>query len=338
MKTRQPIIIAGETIEAGEERCIKLSLAMLYTSTPIEVPVYVVHGKKEGPILFITAAIHGDEINGVEIIRRLRHSPQIKRLRGTLITIPVVNVYGLILHSRYLPDRRDLNRHFPGSEQGSMTSKLAKLLMTEIVTHSTHGIDLHTGALHRSNYPQIRFSQQSVKSALMAQAFAAPIIVPSNLRDGSLRHATENLDIPMIVYEAGEALRFDNFAIKLGVQGILKVMVYLKMLAPSQGMHVAKAKLPPVIAKTTVWVRALRSGMVIESKLLGAKISQGELLCMIADPLGNNEIGVCSPFDGVIIGKTNIPLVNEGDALFHIALFEDWNNLEWPLDNPDEWE
>lgn len=178
MNRRQSITIAGEVIKAGESRCVKLSLAMLYTSSPIEVPVYVFHGKKAGPILFITAAIHGDEINGVEIMRRLHHAPQIKRLRGTLITIPVVNVYGFMLHSRYLPDRRDLNRQFPGSEHGSMASKLAYQIMTEIVEHSTHGIDLHTGAIHRSNYPQIRFNQQSVDSELMAEAFATPVIVP----------------------------------------------------------------------------------------------------------------------------------------------------------------
>lgn len=338
MTKRKSITIANEVIKAGESRCVKLALAMLYTSTPIEVPVYVFHGKKEGPILFITAAIHGDEINGVEIIRRLHHAPHIKRLRGTLITIPVVNVYGFMLHSRYLPDRRDLNRQFPGSEQGSMASKLAHLIMTEIVEHSTHGIDLHTGAIHRSNYPQVRFCQQSEQSALMAEAFATPVIVPSNIRDGSLRYATDNINIPMIVYEAGEALRFDEFAVKMGVRGVLKVMKYLDMLSPSQGKHMSKKKSEVALAKSTFWIRAEASGMMLECKALGAKVSKNELLCLIVDPLGDNKVRICSPCEGLIIGKTNIPLVNEGDALFHVALFEDWDGLQLPTDNPEDWD
>ncbi|HHF7346347.1 TPA: succinylglutamate desuccinylase/aspartoacylase family protein [Legionella feeleii] len=338
MTTRQPIVIANESIKAGQSRCVKLSLSMLYSSTPIEVPVYVFHGKKDGPVLFVTAAIHGDEINGVEIIRRLHHSPLLKRIRGTLLTIPVVNVYGFILHSRYLPDRRDLNRQFPGREQGSMASKLANLLMTEIVEHSTHGIDLHTGAIHRSNYPQTRYSHQCAQSAALANAFAAPVMVPSNMRDGSLRHATDNLDIPMIIYEAGEALRFDELSIKLGVRGILKVMTYLEMLSPSQRRPLARTQPEVAVAKSTFWVRAAESGMVIESKLLGTKIHKDELLCLIVDPLGTNKVKICSPCDGLVIGKTNIPLVNEGDALFHLALFEDWDSLQLFAENQENWD
>lgn len=338
MNTRQAIIIADEVIKAGQSHCVKLSLAMLYTSTPIEVPVYVFHGKKEGPVLFVTAAIHGDEINGVEIIRRLHHVPQIKRLRGTLITIPVVNVYGFFLHSRYLPDRRDLNRQFPGSEKGSMASKLANLIMAEIVGHSTHGIDLHTGALHRSNYPQIRFSEQCSQSAKLAEAFAAPVMVPANMRDGSLRSATDNLAIPMIVYEGGEALRFDELTIKIGMRGILNVMTHLEMFSPSQRRLSKKSSPISAVAKSTFWVRATVSGVMIKNKSLGEKVSKGELLCLIIDPLGDNEVKISCPYEGLIIGKTNIPLINEGDAIFHLALFEDLDNLQLPTDNPDDWD
>ncbi len=336
MKTRGSIDIAGETFKAGEARCVKLAMAMLYTSTPLEIPVYVFHGKKDGPVLFITAAIHGDEINGVEIMRRLHNTPHIKRLRGTLITIPVVNVYGLMLHSRYLPDRRDLNRQFPGTIKGSMASQLANLIMTEIVEHSTHGIDLHTGAIHRSNYPQIRFSDENIVSEQMAEAFAAPVIVTSNIRDGSLRHATENLNIPVIVYEAGEALRFDELDIKIGVHGILRVMAFLGMLPPSVVKKISKKRLLTSKAKSTFWVRALASGVMIHTKPLGYKISKDEILCMIADPLGNKEVKISCPFDGLIIGRTNIPLVNEGDALFHIALFENLENIQLQTQNPED--
>ncbi|CEK11436.1 succinylglutamate desuccinylase/aspartoacylase family protein [Legionella hackeliae] len=341
MKKRASIVIANETIKAGQSRCVKLSLAMLYTSTPIEIPVYVFHGKKEGPVLFVTAAIHGDEINGVEIIRRVHHAPQLKRLRGTLITIPIVNVYGFFLHSRYLPDRRDLNRQFPGREKGSMASKLANLIMTEIVEHSTHGIDLHTGAIHRSNYPQTRFSHQCEQSAVLAEAFGAPIMVAANMRDGSLREATDNMDIPMIIYEGGEALRFDELAIRIGVRGVLNVMTFLQMFSPSQSKMRKRRKRKDeisTIAESTFWVRASESGVLINCKSLGEKVSKGELLCTIVDPLGDNEIKVKSPCAGVIIGKTNIPLVNEGDAIFHIALFEDLRNLQLPDDDLDDWD
>lgn len=331
MNKRKSITIANEIIKAGQSRCVKLSLAMLYTSTSIEIPVYVFHGKKEGPILFVTAAIHGDEINGVEIIRRLHQTKRVKRLRGTLITIPIVNVYGFFLHSRYLPDRRDLNRQFPGREKGSMASRLANLIMTEIVAQSTHGIDLHTGANHRSNYPQIRFSQQCEQSAKLAEAFTAPIMVASNMRDGSLREATDNLNIPMVVYEGGEALRFDELTIKIGVQGILNVMAYLNMFSPSQGKLKKKKNLfASTIAESTCWVRSTESGMIIKSKLLGEKVNKGELLCYVIDPLGENQIKITSPCEGVIIGKINIPLVNEGDAIFHIALFNNLERLELP--------
>ncbi|KTD13304.1 succinylglutamate desuccinylase/aspartoacylase family protein [Legionella jamestowniensis] len=338
MKIRAPIIVADEAIKAGQSRCVKLSLTMLYTSTPIEIPVYVFHGKKEGPILFVTAAIHGDEINGVEIIRRLHHAPQLKRLRGTLITIPIVNAYGFFLHSRYLPDRRDLNRQFPGREKGSMASKLANLIMTEIVEHSTHGIDLHTGAIHRSNYPQTRFSHQCQQSAILAEAFGAPIMVAANMRDGSLREATDSLGIPMIIYEGGEALRFDELAIRIGVRGILNVMTYLQMFSPSQRKLRKRKGMFSAIAESTFWVRASESGMMIKCKSLGAKVDKNELLCTIVDPFGDNEIKIKCPCAGVIIGKTNIPLVNEGDAIFHIAVFEDLSNLQLPEEDIEDWD
>ncbi|RMX05572.1 succinylglutamate desuccinylase [Legionella jordanis] len=312
---------------------------MLYTSAAIDIPVYVFHGKKEGPILFVTAAIHGDEINGVEIIRRLHHNPRIKRLRGTLITIPVVNVYGFFLHSRYLPDRRDLNRQFPGREKGSMASKLANLIMTEIVEHSTHGIDLHTGAIHRSNYPQTRFSHQCAQSAKLAEAFDAPLRVAATMRDGSLREATDNLNIPMIIYEAGEALRFDEFSIRMGVRGVLNVMTYLEMFSPSmRKVRRRKKEFISAIAESTFWVRAPESGVMIRTQALGEKVEKGEILCVIVDPLGDSETKIKSPCNGVIIGKTNIPLVNEGDAIFHLAVFENYEELQLPAEDIDDWD
>ncbi|MCW8901464.1 MAG: succinylglutamate desuccinylase/aspartoacylase family protein, partial [Gammaproteobacteria bacterium] len=213
------LVINDITIKPGTRMTIDLPAARLYTHAPMSIPVHVVSGKTTGPRLFLSAAIHGDEINGIEIIRRLLKLPALKRLQGTLIAVPMVNVHGIINHSRYLPDRRDLNRSFPGSEKGPLALRLANLFMKEIVEQSTHGIDLHTGAIHRSNLPQIRANLDNDETEKLARAFDVPVIISSNLRDGSLREAAAEFGIPMLLYEAGEALRFDEVAIRAGVKG-----------------------------------------------------------------------------------------------------------------------
>ncbi len=201
-------VIGGETIPLRSRRMIELPLPPLYTHSPLTLPVHVVRGAKSGPRLFVSAALHGDELNGTEIIRRLLNQTVLKRLRGTLVAVPIVNVYGLIHQSRYLPDRRDLNRSFPGSVKGSLAARLAHLFMTEIVHNCTHGIDLHTGAIHRSNLPQIRANLDDEETARLADSFGVPVLLNANLRDGSLREAAAEHGIPMLLYEAGEALRF----------------------------------------------------------------------------------------------------------------------------------
>jgi hypothetical protein len=222
--------IAGKKIAEGQRRSLNIPVARLYTHTEMTMPVHVLRGKKDGPCLFVCAAIHGDEIIGVEIIRRLLKLKILQRLRGTLIAVPVVNVYGFINHTRYLPDRRDLNRFFPGSTKGSLTSRLANIFMEEIVANSTHGIDLHAGSHHRINLPHIRACLDNPETEKLAAAFGSPVILNSNLRDGSLRQAGVEAGIPMLLYEAGEALRFDEFGIRVGVKGVLAVMRSLGML------------------------------------------------------------------------------------------------------------
>jgi hypothetical protein len=284
------------------------------------MPVHVIKGRKTGPRLFICAAIHGDEIIGVEIIRRLLKNPSLKRLRGTIIAVPVVNVHGLINHSRYLPDRRDLNRSFPGSVKGSLAARLANLLMTEIITQSSHGIDLHSGALHRDNLPQIRANLDDEETEKLAQAFNAPVMISSNLRDGSLREAAAEHGIPMLLYEAGEALRFDEVAIRAGVKGIINVMRVLEMLPPSRSKSIKH--IPPVVARSSTWLRAPESGILRAMVALGSRVKKDILLGVISDPFGETETSVTSAYSGIVIGRSNLPLVNEGDALFHIARFE----------------
>ncbi|MCP1326797.1 succinylglutamate desuccinylase/aspartoacylase family protein, partial [Halomonas sp. 707D4] len=227
--------IAGHTLQPGQRQQIDVPVARLYTHTPLHISIEVVHGRKPGPVMLVCGGIHGDEINGVEIVRRLLRSRSINSLRGTLIAVPVVNVFGFLQHTRYLPDRRDLNRCFPGSDNGSLGGRIAALLREEIVDHATHIIDLHTGAIHRTNLPQIRAQlEPGSETARMADAFGAPVILNAELREGSLRHYAQNRGIPVLTYEAGEALRFDEWAIAPGVRGILRVMRRLGMLSGEQ--------------------------------------------------------------------------------------------------------
>ena len=332
--TNQPLTINGITVKPGTRVSIDLPTGRLYTHTPLTVPVHVVSGKKAGPRLFISAAIHGDEINGVEIIRRFLKLPALKRLHGTIIAIPIVNVHGLINHSRYLPDRRDLNRSFPGSEKGSLAARLANTFMKEIVEKSTHGIDLHTGALHRDNLPQIRANLDDEETERLARSFNAPVIISSNLRDGSLRESASEYGIPMLLYEAGEALRFHEVSIRAGVKGIINVMRELEMLPPSRSTR--KKQIEPVVARSSYWVRAPDSGILRAMIPLGARVKKNTLLGVVADPFGETEANVQAQYSGIVIGKTNLPLVNEGDALYHIARFEDIEEIEAKVDEFQE--
>jgi len=315
------IDINGVTIPPGQNLTIDLPVARLYTHTPMTMPVHVINGKKAGPRLFVSAAIHGDEINGVEIIRRLLKLSTLKKIHGCLIAVPIVNVYGLVQQSRYLPDRRDLNRSFPGSEKGSLTARLANLFMTEIVENCTHGIDLHTGALHRDNLPHIRGNLDHDETGRMAHAFGIPVMLNADVRDGSLRQVAGDQKIPFIVYEAGEALRFDEVCIRAGLRGIIEVMRHLDMLPPSKRRHPRKV-FEPVVARSSTWVRAPVSGIFRVTAALGARVRKDDILGIIADPFGEQETQVTASAGGVIIGRLKLPLVNEGDALFHIARFE----------------
>lgn len=332
--TNEPLIINGVTVTAGMRTTIDLPAGRMYTHAPMTIPVHVVSGKQAGPRLFLSAAIHGDEINGVEIIRRLLKLPVLKRLRGTVIAIPMVNVHGLIHHSRYLPDRRDLNRSFPGSEKGSLAARLAHLFMTEIVEKSTHGIDIHTAAIHRNNLPQIRANLDDKETERLAMAFDAPVVISSNLRDGSLREATAEHGIPVLLYEAGEALRFDEVSIRAGVKGIINVMRALDMLPPSR--KPPKKTIEPVVARSSTWVRSPDSGILRAMIPLGARVKKDTLLGVVADPFGEKEVTINTPCSGIVIGRTNLPLVNEGDALYHIAQFEDIKGIAAKVDNFQE--
>jgi uncharacterized protein len=317
--TQPPIHIGGVEVPAGERRLIDLPVPHLYTHAALTIPVRVLHGRRPGPRLFVCAAIHGDEINGVEIIRRVLAVKGLERLRGTLLAVPVVNVYGFISQSRYLPDRRDLNRCFPGSEKGSLASRLAHVFLSEIAALCTHGIDLHTGAIHRDNLPQVRACTDDPETMRMARAFDAPVLINTALVDGSIRRALARRGIPIVVYEAGEALRFDEVAIRVGLHGVLSVMRYLRMLPPRR---TRQRRIEPLEGRSSGWVRAPQSGILRTLTPLGARVEAHQCLGVVADPFGEREAEVHTPTTGIVIGRINLPLVNEGEALFHIARLE----------------
>lgn len=312
---RDPFRIGPFEIAAGERRTVDLPFSLLSNHTPMTLPVQVVHGKRPGPVLFISGVVHGDEVLGVEIIRRVLKKPQLSRLAGTLLAIPVVNAYGLISHSRYLPDRRDLNRSFPGSERGSLAAQLADLFRKEIVARSDVGIDLHTAALHRTNLPQLRVASYSGRMRELADAFGAPLVMEANLRHGSLRETALSMGVDVLLYEAGEALRFDEEAIRVGERGILSVMHRLGMLAGSGPKSVPA----PLYSRTSFWIRASEGGIFRAFRQSGHHALAGELLGVVADPFGDTEFELHSPHDGLIIGHSHLPVVNQGDALFHVA-------------------
>lgn len=325
MAANKPITIGKTLVKPGQRVSINLPVADLYTSTPLSMPLQVICGRRAGPVLFVSAAIHGDELNGVEIIHRLLKHKLLKSIRGTLLVVPIVNVHGFLNQSRYLPDRRDLNRSFPGSAKGSIAARLAHTFFTEVVKQADVGIDLHTGAINRSNLPQIRGNLDDAKTLELARAFGTPVIVNAAIRDDSLRACAVDLGMPVLIYEAGEALRFDELSIRAGLKGVLNVMREIGMLPATR---VSAKHQNPVLARSMSWVRAPASGIVTTKVQLGSSVAKGQLLAKISDPLGDEEEKLISPFDGIIIGRSNLPLAHEGDALFNIAAFKSVSKAE----------
>ncbi len=310
----------------GERRTIEIPVARLPTAAGLTMPVHVIRGRKAGPSLFVSAAIHGDEINGVEIVGRLLRMKALDKIRGTVIAAPVVNVFGFSSYSRYLPDRRDLNRSFPGTDRGSLAARLANIFMEEVVANATHGIDLHTGALHRTNLPQLRVTQGDEAALAMAKHFGALVVLESEVRDGSLRAAAAERGVPLLVYEGGEALRFDEWAIRAGLRGVVATMHHLDML-PTRRKE-ARPTIEPIVASVSQWIRAPEGGILRTRASLGARVSRDDTLGTIGDAYGHDPVPVRAPCDAIVIGHTQLPVVNEGDALFHLLPLDDRHRRE----------
>jgi predicted deacylase len=316
MPKRADFIMGNESVSPGTRRTVHVPVSVLSNHTPVTMSVNVTHGRLDGPTIFVSAGIHGDEVIGVEIVRRLLRSPSLGSIKGTLIVVPIVNTYGFLNHSRYLPDRRDLNRMFPGGKAGSLASRLAYIFMTEIVARCDLGIDLHSAAIHRTNYPQIRVSPDNPEMFDLANVFGAPIIMQSNVREGSLRGAAKDLGIDVLLFEAGEGLRFDEFSVRSGVAGILRVLRY-KGMVPGKG--IAKVKATPQFCPSSQWLRAPIGGLLRTFRADGDLVREGELMASVSDPFGETDDDIVAPFDGIIVGRAVLPIVNEGDAIFHLA-------------------
>jgi uncharacterized protein len=309
-----PFVIGDESVAPGSSHRFDLFAAYLPTRTPMNLPISVIHARKPGPCVWVSAAVHGDELNGVEIIRRVMERLDNRLQRGTLITAPIVNVFGFLQQSRYLPDRRDLNRSFPGSKRGSLASRLAHLFLNEIVARCSHGIDLHTAATDRSNYPQIRADLSDPKALSGAQAFAAPVMLNSPTRSGSLRAAARKLGIPVIVYEAGEPCRFNETAIRIGERGVLNVLRALQMV---RGRPAAAR--PSLRLADSSWVRVRQGGLLRLRVVEGQRVERQQVLGVVSDPFGNEPNTLVAPFDGVVIGLALNPVVHGGDAAIHVG-------------------
>ena len=311
----KPFEIKGNVVNPGEKKVLMLPLPELYDGSPMFMPVHVICGKQSGPTMVVLAAIHGDEINGVEIVHRLMKRKFIHQIKGNFVAVPIANIYGFIFKSRYLMDRRDLNRSFPGSLKGSIASRLANFLLKEILEKASLVIDLHTASLDRINIPQIRATLNNQNIKELAKAFAAPVILETPVLQGSLRESVNKMKIPYLLYEAGEALRFDELSIQVGVRGIVNVMRHVNMLKTIKN----RKNVSPTFAYSSKWIRANTSGMMTAEKQLGEKVEQNDLLAIIIDPMTLNETNVYAPVNGIIIGMTRLPLIHEGEALFHIA-------------------
>lgn len=324
------IQVGGVQVAAGKRATVDLPLANLYTHTNLSMPVHVINGRQAGPTLFITSALHGDELNGIEIIKRLLKRVTPKTLSGCLLAIPICNVFGFLNQSRYLPDRRDLNRSFPGRETGSIAARIANLVATEIVAQSNFGIDLHTGAVNRTNLPQIRANLSDPVVRKMADAFGAPVAIDAAVRDGTLRQYASREGKPTLLYECGEALRYDELSIKAGVRGIVRVLRVLGMLPPPSKQDIAVA---PTYANSTTWVRAPISGLVTARCRLGERVTAGQALARVNDPFGEVEVDVLATVPGLVIGRSTSPLAHEGDALVHLARFDDTREAKATVDD-----
>ncbi len=309
------IRIAGQEIEPGEFKSIDINIARLPSHTQIDTPIYVSRAEEDGPVLALIAGMHGDEINGMEIVRRILEDGLHKPKRGTVVCMPIINVYGFLNYSRDLPDGKDINRAYPGTRNGSLASRVAYHMMHDVIPNIDYGVDFHTGGAMRANYPQVRAVLRDAVNIELAQAFNAPFTIDAPFRPNSLRKEASRKGKNIIVYEGGESLRFDQHAIKEGIAGTMRLMKHLNMID--------EAPLPEVENKviwSTSWIRARNAGLFQPNVYCGQLIYRDDWVGTITDPFGEFKEKVISPITGYVIGLNNIPVINAGDALMHVGM------------------
>src|SRR6056297_480458 len=307
------IEINGEKVARGEDKLINLSIARLPTYTSIDLPVRVIRGEKPGPVLLISGGLHGDEINGIEIVRRMLVKNILKPESGSVIAIPLMNVYGFIQNVRGVPDGKDINRSFPGSKSGSLANLVAYNIMKEIIPKIDYGIDFHTGGASRSNFPQIRCTFDVAENIELAKVFSPPVILHSKLIEKSFRKAAYKKGKQILVFETGESLRIDNTGIEEAIKGTQRLMKHLGMI-----QNAPEPQKTEIFEKSS-WVRAKIAGLFHPKVNLGDNISKRQLLGRITDPYGNESVKVVSNYNGKVIGLNYNPVVHKGDAILHIA-------------------
>ncbi len=309
------VVIAGESIRPGEFKEININIARLPSRTQIDTPIYVYRAPEDGPTLALTAGMHGDEINGMEIVRRIIDAGHRKVLRGTTVCMPIINVYGFLNYSRDVPDGKDVNRSFPGSRNGSLASRVAYHMTHSIIPFIDVGVDFHTGGAMRTNFPQVRCVMQDARNVELADAFHAPFTLDAPFRPHSLRQTAAKHGKNIIVYEGGESLRMDPHAIEEGVNGTLRLMKHLNMIDWAPEPSVATK-----IIWNTSWIRARTAGIFHPQVQAGDLIHKHQWIGDITDPFGESREQIKSSATGYVVGINNNPVVNAGDALLHLGM------------------
>ena len=309
------IQVLGESIKPGEHITLDMQVAKLYTRTQVDIPVVVHRAKQDGPSVLVMAAVHGDEVSGIEVVRRILIDLKTRPLdMGTLIAIPVLNVFGFIAMQRELPDGRDLNRYFPGSATGSLGSRLANMLVNEVLPAADLVIDLHAGGAQRMNYPQLRYTEGDERALVLARMFDPPVILKSKIIAGSLRQYMVTQDTPYLLFESGSSKQFDDHTTTEGVRGITRVLEGLNMWTGARQPVRGAVEL-----ESSSWVRANNSGLMEPIVANGEHVEKGTILANINDPYGTWQHQVRAPFPGQVLCVNTSPVVNQGDALFHLG-------------------
>jgi uncharacterized protein len=317
MKDSRPLVIFGESVLPGESKTIQLEIARLHTTTKLTIPIIIRRSKISGPVVLFSGGIHGDEFNGIEIVRQLISKKINKPKKGTIICIPIINIYGFINRSRDFPDGRDLNRVFPGSRKGSLASRFAYHIITEIMPIVDYAVDFHAGGASRFNAPQIRLTPNNPSVKILADVFNAPFTLFSKNIAGSFRSASEKLKVKMLLFEGGKSLDINHQVAQEGIDGVKRLLKHLDMLDPKHDVSTQKKK--TIYIEKSGWLRAKCSGLLIDNNLVGEFVKKGTVLGMITDPFGKFERKIKAPNDGYILNANHSPIVYQGDAIYHLS-------------------